>query len=65
MSGTSFTDADLHAVASLPIAHAVLLRLRAAGAEDHVIAAALDIEVDAVPALAAIALAKLERLRSR
>ena len=50
------------ALAELPHAHAVALRLRAAGAEDGVIAVALGIAVEAVGPLIDLADAKLRRL---
>ena len=50
------------ALAELPDAHAVALRLRAAGAEDGVIAVALGIAVEAVGPLIDLAEAKLRRL---
>jgi hypothetical protein len=46
----------------LPLAHAVGVRLREAGADDELIAAALDIEPEGVEPLLAIAAAKLRRL---
>lgn len=50
------------ALAELPHAHAVALRLRAAGAEDRVIAVALGIADEAVAPLIDLAEAKLRRL---
>jgi hypothetical protein len=50
------------ALAELPHAHAVALRLRASGAEDGVIAVALGIAVEAVGPLIDLAEAKLRRL---
>jgi hypothetical protein len=47
------------ALAELTVAHAVALRLRAAGADDEAIAAALGIDVAGVPALLEVAEAKL------
>ena len=46
----------------LPLAHAVAVRLHEQGAEDTLIAGALDIEVEGVDPLLAIAHAKLRRL---
>jgi len=46
----------------LPLGHAVAVRLREAGADDEMIAAALDIEPEGVEPLLAIAGAKLRRL---
>jgi hypothetical protein len=46
----------------LPLAHAVAVRLREAGADDQLIATALDIEPEGVEPLLAIAAAKLRRL---
>jgi hypothetical protein len=46
----------------LPLAHAVAVRLREAGADDELIATALDIEPEGVEPLLAIAAAKLRRL---
>jgi hypothetical protein len=46
----------------LPLAHAVAVRLHEQGADDELIAAALDIEVEGVEPLMAIAHAKLRRL---
>jgi hypothetical protein len=46
----------------LPLAHAVAVRLREAGADDELIAVALDIEPEGVEPLLAIASAKLRRL---
>jgi hypothetical protein len=46
----------------LPLAHAVAVRLREAGADDELIAAALDIEPEGVEPLLGIAAAKLRRL---
>jgi hypothetical protein len=46
----------------LPLAHAVAVRLREQGADDELIAVALDIEVEGVDPLLAIADAKLRRL---
>jgi DNA-directed RNA polymerase specialized sigma24 family protein len=50
------------ALAELPHAHAVALRLRAAGVEDRLIAVALGIAVEGVGPLVALAEAKLGRL---
>lgn len=50
------------ALAELSHAHAVALRLRAAGAEDGVIAVALGIAEEAVEPLVDLAEAKLRRL---
>ena len=47
------------ALAELPVAYAVALRLRAAGADDQAIAAALGIDAAGVPALLEVAEAKL------
>jgi DNA-directed RNA polymerase specialized sigma24 family protein len=47
------------ALAELPVAYAVALRLRAAGADDQAIAAALGIDLAGVPALLEVAEAKL------
>ena len=47
------------ALAELPVAHAVALRLAAAGADEQAIAAALGIDVAGVPALLKVAEAKL------
>ena len=47
------------ALAELPVAHAVALRLRTAGADDGAIAAALGIDPAGVPALLEVAEAKL------
>ncbi len=46
----------------LPLAHAVAVRLHEQGADDELIAVALDIEVEGVDPLLAIAHAKLRRL---
>jgi hypothetical protein len=46
----------------LPLAHAVAVRLSEAGADDELIATALDIEPEGVEPLLAIAAAKLRRL---
>ena len=46
-------------LAELPLAYAVALRLRAAGADDRAIAAALGIDPVGVPALLEVAEAKL------
>jgi hypothetical protein len=53
------------ALAELPVAHAVALRLRAAGADEGVIAAALGIDPAGVPALLEVAEAKLAAELSR
>jgi hypothetical protein len=54
---------DRHrAVANLPIVHAVAVRLRDDGADTHTIAVAVGVDDDQVPALLAIADAKLARL---
>jgi hypothetical protein len=47
------------ALGELPLAHAVALRLQAAGADEQTIAAALGIDPAGVPALLAVAEAKL------
>jgi len=47
------------ALAELPLAYAVALRLRAAGADDQDIATALGIDPAGVPALLEVAEAKL------
>jgi hypothetical protein len=47
------------ALAELPMAHAVALRLRAAGADDQTIATALGIDAAGVPALLEVAEAKM------
>jgi len=47
------------ALAELPLAYAVALRLRAAGADDRAIAAALGIDPVGVPSLLEVAEAKL------
>jgi DNA-directed RNA polymerase specialized sigma24 family protein len=57
--GAIETDAALRA---LPAAYAVALRLYRAGADERLIARALDVELDAVPALLELATAKLDRL---
>ncbi|MDX6554881.1 MAG: hypothetical protein QOD86_1076 [Miltoncostaeaceae bacterium] len=49
-------------MAELPHAHAVALRLRAAGVEDGLIAVALGIAIEGVAPLVALAEAKLGRL---
>jgi hypothetical protein len=46
----------------LPLGHAVAVRLREAGADDDLIATALDIEPEGVAPLLAIAEAKLRRI---
>lgn len=46
----------------LPVSYAVGLRMRASGADDHAIAAALGIAVEAVPMLLDIGLAKARQL---
>jgi hypothetical protein len=64
-AGARFTFARMDrraALAELPHAHAVALRLRAAGAEDGVIAVALGIAIEAVGPLIDLAEAKLRRL---
>jgi DNA-directed RNA polymerase specialized sigma24 family protein len=48
-----------HALAELPVAYAVALRLRAVGADDQAIADALGIDPAGVPALLEVAEAKL------
>jgi DNA-directed RNA polymerase specialized sigma24 family protein len=48
----------------LPAAYASALRLRRSGAGDTVIAEALEIDIDAVPALLELATAKLTRVQS-
>lgn len=50
------------AIAQLPALHAVALRLRDDGADDHVIAVALAIDEDQVPPLLEIANAKVVNL---
>jgi hypothetical protein len=55
----------VEAVAELPITYAVALRLREAGATDGLIAAALDIEADAVESVLDLADAKLAALLAR
>ena len=50
------------ALRELPTVHAVALRLRDNGFDDHVIAAVLDIESVQVPTLLRIAEAKLAKL---
>ena len=47
------------ALAELPVAYAVALRLREGGADDEAIAAALGIDAAGVPALLEVAQAKL------
>lgn len=49
-------------VAKLPVALAAALRLRRAGADDILIARALDIDPDGVDTLIALAEAKLRRI---
>jgi DNA-directed RNA polymerase specialized sigma24 family protein len=53
------------ALAELPVAYAVALRLRAAGADDQTIAAALGIDPAGVPALLEVAEAKLSAEMAR
>jgi DNA-directed RNA polymerase specialized sigma24 family protein len=53
------------ALARLPVALAAALRLRRAGADDVLIAQALDIEPDGVETLIGLAEAKLRRLTSQ
>ena len=55
----------VRALAELPVAHAVALRLRAAGADDRAIAAALGIDPAGVPALLEVAEAKLAAAQAR
>ena len=50
------------AIAELPTAHAVAIRLRDSGADDATLAAALGIDAEEVPHLVTIAEAKLEAL---
>ena len=50
------------AIAELPTAHAVAIRLRDNGADDETLAAALGIDAGEVPPLVTIAEAKLEAL---
>ena len=54
---------DERALRHLPSAYATALRLRQAGAEDALIARALDLEVTALPAFMDLAEAKLHRLQ--
>ncbi|HEY3556553.1 MAG TPA: hypothetical protein VGL05_03800 [Kribbella sp.] len=63
MTGESSKDARARAIDRLPTSYAVALRLRDAGAVDDVIASALGIEVVSVPALLALAEAKLAAIR--
>jgi hypothetical protein len=51
-----------HALRELPTLHAVALRLRDNGFDDHVVAVVLDIEDIQVPTLLRVAEAKLARL---
>ncbi len=55
----------VEAIRELPTAYAVALRLQDAGADDTMIAAALEIEPEAVGGLLDIAAAKLDRLGDR
>ena len=50
------------AVRHLPVLHAVAVRLRDDGLQDHVIAVALDMDDDQVPTLLQVADRKLSRL---
>lgn len=50
------------AIAELPTAHAVAIRMRDGGADDAAVAAALGIDTEEVPPLVTIAEAKLEAL---
>jgi hypothetical protein len=50
------------AVQQLPVLHAVAIRLRDDGLDDHVIAVALGIDEDQVPGSLRVARRKLERL---
>jgi hypothetical protein len=50
------------AIALLPAMHAVAVRLRDGGADDHLIAVALAIDDDQVPSLLEIADAKVSHL---
>ena len=52
-------------VGELPLQYAVALRLRAVGAPDHLIAAALDVDAAAVQALVDLADQKLQALHRR
>jgi hypothetical protein len=61
MTPTDRITRDSH-LRRLPLAHAVAVRLREAGADDELIATALDIEPEGVEPLLAIAAAKRRRL---
>lgn len=50
------------AVRQLPASHAVAIRLRDGGLDDHVIALALELDDDEVPMLMQIAHSKLDRI---
>jgi DNA-directed RNA polymerase specialized sigma24 family protein len=50
------------ALSRLPVTYAVALRLRECGVDDAVIAAALDVDREAIPTLLALAQAKLASL---
>ncbi len=52
------------ALASLPTLHAVALRLRDAGADDHIIAVAVGVDDDQVTTFLTIADQKLARLEA-
>lgn len=52
----------VEAIRQLPTAYAVALRLQDAGADDTLIAAALDVEPEAVGGLLEIAAAKLDHV---
>jgi hypothetical protein len=54
---------DESALLRLPLAYGTALRLRAAGAEDALIARTLEVELDEVPLLMQLAEAKLRRAR--
>ncbi len=53
------------AVRQLPVLHAVAIRLRDAGGDDHLIAVALGIDDDQVPMLLQIANSKLQNLMAQ
>jgi hypothetical protein len=54
---------DESALLRLPLAYGTALRLRAAGAEDALIARTLEVELDELPLLMQLAEAKLRRAR--
>jgi hypothetical protein len=54
---------DERALLRLPVAYATALRLRAAGADDGLIARTLEIELDQLPLLIHLGEAKLRRAR--